>query len=220
MILQVTAAARMTDNEILDFFQQYGWWNKRKELQRLYKEKFGSKLVSLGYGSMAAAYAHPYNKKRVIRVAAIDRCWRKYVLEIAKTIKSKHIPKVFAHKLGDFHDMISDVFITERLYRWDDKRLKAAVKKDPVTVAYMLRWSARFHIDFIKESKAAGLPETNDEMNAYYKKLMVKHGYVGIKLLPIHDLIEKLRKVCTLDLNKNNIMFRRNGEVVLNDPIV
>lgn len=172
---------------------------KRTAWEADYKNVTGEKPKELGHGSKATAYRHPTDSEKVIKVVFFeDQCWDEY-LRISKRIRDKAVrkltPKVYA---SAFNKDGTSIHIVERLYKATPARVRRSVKRDK----YM--WEVLQSIGMLIGFGMA----YQLKPDSYFKD---KH--------PVLSLINTLRKRCTLDIHIENIMFRKNGDMVLMDPV-
>ena len=173
----------------------------------------------LGQGAFARVYTHPTDKKKVIKVVRDDACWRLYADLATRKRRNRAMPKIHAYK--EFKSQIDPnlewgVYIMERLIKWSPKMLKVAHRRDPHTVEYLLNPDTSA-LGARAKRQARRILLLPDLVANFKRRWDTRFG--DMRPPPIAGLIKRLERKCRLDLHKGNIMFRPNGDVVLNDPV-
>ena len=217
-ILQV-AATLDVDQTLLD--------TPPDDWERDIRKALGKSVKKIGSGSFATVYQHPTDRNKVVKVVRRkDWCWGRFIELISDTTdrrQRKYLPIIHdwtsdgVDEYGD--DEGAGVYIMERLYPWSDAGIKKAARLDRVPFLYLMhlegRSDGRYELDYGAILKALGV-EWDDEPDFMDG---LEDALDDAKEHPFLEMIEELRPRCRLDLSEDNIMFRKNGQLVLNDPV-
>ena len=180
--------------------------NWRREAERI----AGSKLRILGTGVDAHVYEHPEYRSRAIKVVdSGDRCWETW-LEVSEHVSGKarkHVPKVFssAWMKGWGGRSIHFMERLETTYKdASDSMRDKAYRRDPVAFAVL----------------AGHVPTMRSDMSAFKLHYGDDPGAgLDFHSHPMNELMDAVYAICTFDLHAGNIMLRRNGDLVVTDPV-
>ena len=198
-IFDIHVGRAKTDNEV-DF--------EAKRWVRDAAKFFARQPRMVGGGSYAVVYEHPKDKNKIIKVVhKPDPCWRYYAQLRNKLPQDErvYVPKMYASVVNDDG---TSVHVMERLLEADDASLvRKSFQMDP----YPWGW---FYLDGLSISGFV-----YHELVQLYGKGLKRLAHPRVEEHPLTKLVTRLNAKCHLDINDKNIMFRSNGELVLNDPV-
>lgn len=188
-----------------------GWGHSqetRSKWAREYRRLTGKRVELVGHGQQAAVYSHPSNRNKVVKVVfRDDDCWRRYVdmVQYLAPDQRRYTPKIYA---GTVNQDRTSIYIVERLRQTGPDMLRKAYELDPYPMEHLVANVGRAPMmaDFVYRRHGGE--------RAFYDRFQTSWTH------PFSLLLRSLEKQCELDLHEANIMFRRNGELVLNDPVI
>ena len=214
-ILTVTAGATVrlseADKKILRIGEDESYfrkWDGRLAVEDVamsafedeWQEVFGKGVSEVGEGMYAVVYDHPTEQDKVVKVTYHeDKCWDHFMKVASRLppVLKAYVPKRHGWVEYDYHS----TYIMERLLPLTMDRVKKSYEMDP----------RPWHI--LEDSEFSGLSVRVSRFvrSQDRPRPNPRHHF--------HRLIKELLKRCSLDVHDANIMFRRNGEMVLNDPV-
>ena len=161
-------------------------------------------FAKLGSGNFARVYSKP-NDDRIVKASTEqDACWLQFAAWAMKQTNNPHVPKI--HWI---HQYSKKFFVTiiERLHPLDDEAISRI--KDPGVLFGLLEFTDIYIDEDLYDADA--FAATIGEQRVKYKN----HPFVTT----IQQL-ENLPGNCISDFNAENLMVRRDGTIVITDPIV
>ena len=187
----------------------------------------GKRLKKIGYGSFADVYQHPTDGNKVVKVVRYrDWCWAVFVDFINDTTdrqQRKYLPTIHNMNAASLYDDNegSGVYIMEKLRPWSTSIIKKSARLDRIPFMSMMQlWdgrNVRYTLPHDAMLRVLGVEREDDD--DFYDDLEADLEAAKDDGHPFIEILEELGHRCRLDLAEENIMFRQNGQLVLNDPV-
>ena len=188
----------------------------------LWLEANGFEVV--GRGMFARAFGKP-NHNRIVKLSTKqDDCWITFAQYAMTKTNNKHLPKIpwIKRYQGIFRGDPTEFFVTiiERLAPLDDKAIARIT--DPGVLFGLLHYADLEYetMDSIEQAiKTKSNPDDDEEfevLNIYRDDILRYKNHPFINTI---KQINSLPGNCVSDLHSGNLMVRKDGTVVITDPI-